>query len=162
MLRIAVPVVDQETVLFVPDLCEGMRCIDQLRFHFEMNSAIGKPRSADQPRAMTIARRRLHPIEVAGVDASRADVMRVGFREGEAGKQPQLANRVRAGQVGARVLLGETMGLCLGNSLLPGASRGDAIENVIASSVEDAGERDDAPVVGMGVGMGVDSAGAMT
>ncbi len=76
--------------------------------------------------------------------------------KGAACQQSQFANRIRAGQVGARVLLRETIGLRFGNRVLPRASGGDAIENVIASAVEDARERDDAPGFGMGVGMGTD------
>ena len=68
--------------------------------------------------------------------------------KGATRQQPQLANRVGAGNIGARILLGKALGLGFGYRLLPSASGGDAVEDVVAGAVQHAGERDDAAIVG--------------
>ena len=126
-----------------------MRQIDQRRLDFETNSSVDNLGAAHQARALAIPRRRLHPIEVSSADSGRANVVRFDLGKGAARQQPQFANRVGAGEVGAGILLRETTGLRFGHRLLPRAARGDAIENVIAGSVENARERNDATGVGM-------------
>ncbi len=140
--------VNQQAVLFVPDLRERMAGIDECRFDFEVDPAIGEDRGAYQPGSTTVAGSGLHPFQVDCPNPTRTYTMRVDLWEGAPRQKAQLANRVGARKIGPGILLGKALRLGLGDRLLPGASSANAVENVIASAIQNAGERDDAPIIG--------------